>query len=127
MHELPVTQSILDLALDHAARAGAARITGVHLVVGDLSHIVDESIQFYWNILSEGTPAENARLRFTRVPLRMECRRCGTPFEPDGTDYRCPACSGTRVRVVAGDDFRMESIEVEGTAGQGPRERSSAS
>ena len=113
MHELPTTQSILDLVLEHAARAGARRVTDIHMVVGDLSRIVDESVQFYWDILSQGTIAEHARLHFARVPLRMGCRRCQAEFEPSGFDYRCPECSETRVRVVAGDELRLETIDVE--------------
>ena len=33
MHELPITQSILDLVVDHARRAGATRVTDVHLIL----------------------------------------------------------------------------------------------
>ncbi len=41
MHELAITQRILEIALEHAGRAGARRITAIHLVVGDLSSVVD--------------------------------------------------------------------------------------
>ena len=46
MHELPVTQSILDIALKHAQKVEAKRITDLHIVMGELSKLVDESIQF---------------------------------------------------------------------------------
>jgi hydrogenase nickel incorporation protein HypA/HybF len=113
MHELPITQSILDLVLTHAGKAGGSRVRDVHLVVGELSRIVDESVQFYWNILSEGTMAEGARLRFTHQPLELECKKCNSVFQPCEMDYRCPSCSNPRVRVVSGDDFRVESIDVD--------------
>ncbi|MGD8998651.1 MAG: hydrogenase maturation nickel metallochaperone HypA, partial [Anaerolineae bacterium] len=67
MHELSVTESLLEIALRHAARAGAARITRLNIVVGELSSIVDESVQFYWDIVSRGTMAEGAELHFERV------------------------------------------------------------
>jgi hydrogenase nickel incorporation protein HypA/HybF len=120
MHELPVTRSILEIALETAAKAGGGRITGIHLVIGDLSRIVDECVQFYWDIVSEGTAAEGARLHIRRVALQMECKGCGHVYEPGGRDYRCPSCSGSRVHVVAGEDLRMESIDLE------PEETSSA-
>jgi hydrogenase nickel incorporation protein HypA/HybF len=113
MHELPVTRSILDIALATAREAGGGRITSIHLVIGDLSRIVDDCVQFYWDILSEGTPAQGASLRIRRVPLEMECRGCGRRFQPGDADYRCPACSGSRVRVVGGDDLRVEAIDLE--------------
>ena len=55
MHELPVTQSILDIAVNQAKAVNAARITDVHLVIGQLASIVDDSVQFYWDFVSQGT------------------------------------------------------------------------
>ncbi len=43
----------------------------------------------------------------------MRCTVCGETFSPDGRDYACPACGATQVVVVGGDEFRLESIEVE--------------
>ena len=48
MHELPVTEGILAVALDAASRHHASRITTIDLVIGELGSIVDDSIQFYY-------------------------------------------------------------------------------
>lgn len=120
MHELPITQGILDLVLDHAARAGAARVTAVHLVIGGLSGVVADSVRFCWDLVSEGTPAQGAVLQFRRVPLRLACQECATLFAPDGVSFDCPACGARATRVVEGRDFRVESIDVEDpVAGEG--------
>jgi len=58
MHELSVTEEILKITLEHARRAKADRVLKVHLVVGDLTGFAGESIQFYFDLLSEGTEAE---------------------------------------------------------------------
>jgi hydrogenase nickel incorporation protein HypA/HybF len=121
VHELPITQGILELVLDHAARAGAARVTAVHLVIGGLSGLVDDSVRFCWDLVSEGTPAQGAVLEFRRVSLRLACQECGTLFGPDGVSFDCPACGARATRVVEGQDFRVESIDVEDpVAGEGP-------
>ncbi|MCA9957781.1 MAG: hydrogenase maturation nickel metallochaperone HypA, partial [Anaerolineales bacterium] len=51
MHELPITENILKIANEHATQSGAARVTDLYLVIGQLSSIVDDSIQFYWDII----------------------------------------------------------------------------
>jgi hydrogenase nickel incorporation protein HypA/HybF len=113
MHELSITQSLLEIALRHAERAGARRITRLNLVIGELSSIVDDSVQFYWDFVSQDTIAEGAELHFERVPGVLRCLSCGHTFPLNGLDYVCPACSQSQVVAAGGDDFRLESIEVE--------------
>jgi len=53
MHELSITQGMLEIVLRHAQQARAQRITQIHLVIGDLSSIVDDSVQFYFDFISQ--------------------------------------------------------------------------
>jgi hydrogenase nickel incorporation protein HypA/HybF len=113
MHELAITQSMLNLALEHAGRAGARRITHIHLVVGEVSGVVDESVQFYFDILSKDTLAEGARLAIKKQPARFRCTACGEEFLMEDRSWICPACQGLGGEVISGREFYMESIEVE--------------
>lgn len=114
MHELPATQGMLDVALEAASDAGVGRITEIHLVVGELTSIVDDSVQFYFDILARDTPAAAAVLVFHREPARMTCGACGheedvvPPLSPS-----CPVCDSLRLEVTGGQAFRVESIEVD--------------
>ncbi|NLE45547.1 MAG: hydrogenase maturation nickel metallochaperone HypA [Chloroflexi bacterium] len=113
MHELSVTQSILDIALRHAENAGARRITRLNLVIGDLAGIIDESVQFYWDIIGRDTIAEGAELCFERRPAVLRCVGCGHTYPMDGLEYSCPICHAEHIVVVGGKEFQLESIEVE--------------
>ena len=113
MHELAVTQGILDLVLDAARREGGGRVTAIDLVVGELSSIVDDSVQFYWDLIAEDTPAAGAKLRFRRVPLRFECRDCRALFEPVGGRFTCTSCGSAQVRVAAGDELQVASFDLD--------------
>jgi hydrogenase nickel incorporation protein HypA/HybF len=113
MHELGITQSILEIALRHAGQAGAARIREVTLVIGELSSIVDDSVQFYWDMISAGTIAHGAVLTFTRVPATLRCQGCGHEFPLNHCDYACPVCGSSRVAVAGGEQFYLESIDVD--------------
>jgi hydrogenase nickel incorporation protein HypA/HybF len=113
MHELPVSEQIIKVVLEHARQAGAKRVASVNLVIGDLTSFVDESIQFYFDFLSRDTEAERAALHIRRVPARVICHACQTEFAPDGIDWRCPDCGGLGGEVLAGRESYIESIEVE--------------
>jgi hydrogenase nickel incorporation protein HypA/HybF len=113
MHELAVTQGILDISLRHAEQAHARKITDINLVIGQFSSIVDDSVQFYWDIVAEGTIAQGAVLHFNRLPGEMTCSACGHTFRPDGETFECPSCSSAQVRITKGEEFRVDSIDVE--------------
>ena len=113
MHELSVTQSLLEIALRHAQEAGAERVTDLYLVIGEWSSIIDDSVQFYWDMVAQGTPAEGARLHFERLPARAACGVCGQEFAPGGGSLLCPACGSSQLRVLSGDQFQLESIAIE--------------
>ncbi len=113
MHELSVTESILEIALRHANQAQARRVTAVHLVIGQLASIVDDSVQFYWDIISAGTLAEGARLNFRRIPAELLCLDCRQHFTLNGKDLACPICHSRRVEVAAGTEFTLEAIDIE--------------
>ncbi len=113
MHELSITESILKIALRHAEQAGAKRITRLNLVIGELSGVVGESVQFYWDMIAQDTIAAGSELNFEHVPASLRCLSCDHIFPMNGKNYNCPSCGGSRVVAAGGDDFRLESIEVE--------------
>jgi len=113
MHELAVTQGILDISLKHGREAGAKRITDINLVIGQFSSIVDDSVAFYWDIISKDTIAQGASLHFERIPAEMTCSTCGHVFHPSDKTFECPSCSSSYVIITKGEEFRVESIDVE--------------
>jgi hydrogenase nickel incorporation protein HypA/HybF len=113
MHELSITQAILDIALRHATASKAARVTHLNITIGELSSFVDDSIQFYWDLISQGTPCAGATLNFTRVPAKLTCLECGDSYSISGGLIPCPTCSSRRVKIAEGDDFRVDSMDVE--------------
>jgi hydrogenase nickel incorporation protein HypA/HybF len=117
MHELPVTQGILDVVLKAAGDNGGGRIASIDLVIGELASVVDDSVQFYFDILSKGTLAEGARLRFRRLAASALCLDCQHTFAARAPlTPACPQCGGARLRVSGGREFYVESIDVNESA-----------
>ena len=113
MHELSVTQSVLNIALETAQNNGAAQITAINLVIGDMTSIVDDSVQFYFDILGKDTLAQGATLNFRRESATATCLDCQhqIPVTPPLTTI-CPNCGSPKLTVSGGKEFYIESIEV---------------
>ena len=113
MHELAVTQHILSIAVRHASESNATRIAAINLVIGQMASIVDDCVQFYWDIISKDTIAQGAALHFQRIPARLSCETCHGSYVLNESELICPYCGGSAVTLIAGDEFYVDSIEVE--------------
>jgi hydrogenase nickel incorporation protein HypA/HybF len=113
MHELAVTENILSIAMKHAEQAQAAKVTDINITIGQLSSVVDDSVQFYWDMVSENTICFGAKLHFNRIPAEFLCTQCQTKFNLDRELAPCPNCGSIQVRIISGEEFFLESIEIE--------------
>jgi hydrogenase nickel incorporation protein HypA/HybF len=113
MHEYSITESILSLALEKANEAKAGKITRINLVLGEMSGVVAECVQFYFDHISRDTPASSAGLSFETRPTRVRCHKCETIFTPKDSDWSCPGCREIGIEIISGRECYMESIEVE--------------
>ncbi len=113
MHELGITESIINIVLDKAKTAQTSNIAQVNLVVGELSGFAPDCIQFYFDILSKDTIAQDAKLIFTPAPTELLCRNCSTAFHLQDTLWSCPECHSQSVEIIGGRELYVESMEVE--------------
>jgi hydrogenase nickel incorporation protein HypA/HybF len=112
VHEVPIIRGIVTAAVEAAEQHDAEHITGIAVVIGDLANISDEAMQFHFEILSSGTPAEGAEVTIRREPGLASCWDCGAT-NPVGPEPVCPACGSVRVKVTGGNHCYLESIDVE--------------
>ena len=111
MHELSLSSAIVNTVVKHAA---GRRVSVVSTRVGALRQVVPDTLEFYFGFVAEGTVCEGARLDQELVPARLRCAGCEREWEIDVPVFMCPECGpSTRVEVASGDEFEVESIEVE--------------
>ena len=108
MHELALTESVVDAVTQ---RLPGAKISCVRLDIGALSGVVADSVRFCFDLATEGTNLEGARLEITQTPGRCGCRDCGAEFEPEGGLMLCP-CGSADVAVLSGREFTIASVQV---------------
>lgn len=113
MHEYPITEQIIKIAQEHAAKAGASRVSTIDLVVGDYSGFVGDSIKMYFDIIAEGTSCEDAEIRIKHIKPKIRCTSCGELFERKLLSFTCPQCGGEGEPTEIGKEFYIDSIEVE--------------
>lgn len=113
MHEMSVAESMVELVLQHAEEAGARRVSAIRVVVGGMSGIVEDSLQFAFEALSEGTLAQGAILEMKLVPTKARCKDCCAEFLLAEFHWSCEACGGSRLDIIEGKELYVDSIEVE--------------
>lgn len=112
MHELSIAQSIIEVAVEEATRAGAQRIERVKLRVGALSGVVPEALEFAFTVAKQGTIAENAQLEVEYLPVVCRCPNCGVDFEAEGYICACPRCGRLVGEIRQGQELEIEYLEV---------------
>ena len=110
MRELPSTQTILKKSL---LQAGTIKIKNVYLALGEITELDQSLIQQHWNDLSKGTPAEQAELHFRLIKAEVQCMACFEKYHPVDGKIHCPHCGSYGAKVLSGEEFILESIELE--------------
>jgi hydrogenase nickel incorporation protein HypA/HybF len=105
VHELSLASAIVDTVERHAE---GRPVRVINMTVGALRQVVPASLELYVEIVGRDTVCEGARLEVEVVPARLAC--CGGEWEPPS--FRCPRCGGGG-EVVAGDEFMVESIQID--------------
>ena len=113
MHELAITEQIADIAIKHGEKNSAEKITDLYLVIGELSSVIDDSVQFYWDLITKDTICEGAKLHFKRIPARFQCLDCQVEYELVNGDLTpCPNCNSSRMEILQGKEFHLDSINI---------------
>ncbi len=117
MHELPVTEKILDIALKHAKKNEANIIHSITLRVGGLTDLKEEWLQHYFDYLSKETIADGAKLIIIPEGIRLRCGECKTLIETgksDLQDQKCPHCGATEgFSILSGREYYIEEMTAE--------------
>ncbi|MDR3315064.1 MAG: hydrogenase maturation nickel metallochaperone HypA [Coriobacteriales bacterium] len=113
MHEFSLMQSVLSTVEESAHQAGAERVTVIRLTIGEMSEVIQDAMEFAFEVLAPETSARDAELAFTWVTPRSRCRACGHEFTHDRYHWSCPACESLATELVAGKELYIDAIEVE--------------
>jgi len=144
MHEASVVANIVDAVLEELKKYKVTKVNSVTMVVGDLTQLGYEQMEFAYEILSDGNILKGSKLVIKPEPIVLSCKKCGfrgpakmIDFGEDSGEHSipvlsCPDCGGA-VDVIEGEACRVESMDIEteddercsNTGTKRPRRRSS--
>jgi hydrogenase nickel incorporation protein HypA/HybF len=113
LHELSLTQSIVELAIEHAEREEAKVIRSLTLEIGALSGVIPDAVEFAFDVCSKGTLAEGARLEINYIEGRGRCQECSRETELDKLTYACPHCGSLALETLQGKEMSLIEMEID--------------
>jgi hydrogenase nickel incorporation protein HypA/HybF len=117
MHELSIVSSVVETVTESLEAYPGARVEEVRLRVGVLAAVVVDSLEFCWDLATEGTALEGSRLVVKMIPVVMHCAVCADDVELEGVQsFRCPRCDEPCSDLRQGRELEIEAIEIEDDA-----------
>lgn len=113
MHELGITQSIVDIALDTAREQGASKVVSVTVEIGALSGVIADAVEFCFEACSAGTLLEGARLIIEPIAGLGRCPACRAEVPMDNYSFECPQCGGFGLEKLRGEELRIKEMEID--------------
>ena len=114
MHELSLSYATVESVLESVASLNASRVISLTLVAGELSGVSIEAFRFSFPIAAAGTILEDTTLIINSEPVRIFCAACDqvSPLASIQS-FRCPLCGLASGDIRSGEDFIIQSIEIE--------------
>ena len=118
MHEISIAESVIALVRQHLP--SHQRLIRATVRIGPMHGVEAQAMEMAWNVASAGVGWSTSQLKVVTPPWRFRCVSCGRCWEPATVDEHC-VCGGTQVDIMGGDEFQLESIEVDCDTGQHQR------
>lgn len=109
MHELGITKNIVAIVAEHAK---GAKVQRVLLEIGKLSTIMPDAIRFCFDICTQSTVLEGAKLEILEIPGLAKCRQCNAEIYLD-KPYGVCNCGSVKLDFITGEELKIKEIEIE--------------
>lgn len=112
MHEMSLCEGIRSIIEDQARAHGFARVTLLRLEIGKFATVEKPALEFAFEVVMRGSPAEGARLEMIDLPGQALCYDCAETVEIEDRLALCPLCGSGKLMPQGGDEMRIKDMEV---------------
>ena len=113
MHEMSIALDLITLIEDIARQNDAATVRSAIVEIGALAGVQADALEFAFEIARKDTLAADCALSIVHCPLRASCPACGWEGELAPEQPICGGCGHLSLKVLAGRDMRLVSIDVD--------------
>lgn len=111
MHEVSLIENVIEIVMAEMPKHGITKVENITLRIGQMSMVMSDALIFAFEVLSKGTPLENATLSIESVPTEGRCRGCGEEFIIKDWPTDCPKCGGTDIELISGKELEIAEFE----------------
>jgi len=112
MHEMSIALGIVKIAEDEVKKAEASKVELIELLIGDLSGVEREALDFAWPMAVKETVLEGAKRKTEYRSGIARCSDCENEFELKSLLDGCPICKSYFKDVLQGKELKVIALEV---------------
>lgn len=113
MHEMTIAMNIVDIICQKANEEKAVKVISVELVIGDLSGIMIDSLEFCFEAACKNTIADGAELNIRNIKAEAFCKSCKKDFRIESDFTPCPTCNDFNFELKTGKEFSIKSFNID--------------
>ncbi len=111
MHELAITQEIVDAVVQRVIERGGHRVTRLVLEIGKLTAVLPSAVEFCFELCVKDTELDGATLIILQPPGVARCVACGQKLELE-QPYGLCGCGSSELQFLSGDELRIREMEM---------------
>ncbi|MDD3905818.1 MAG: hydrogenase maturation nickel metallochaperone HypA [Candidatus Omnitrophica bacterium] len=112
MHDLKYANEILAALNKAAVKKNKACAIVVNVRLNPFSHVTAEGLDATFRLLAESEGYGDIRLNVRTLEFILRCKSCRKVSRHGEPIFKCPDCGSPDFDIEKGDDFCIDSIDV---------------
>jgi hydrogenase nickel incorporation protein HypA/HybF len=112
MHELSIMEGVLNMVRENAVESDIGKVNKLKLIIGKMTMLLPDSLQFCFQVLSQDELFSNAVLEIEEKDIVISCNECQQQYIlEDGYSFLCPGCGASQVEFISGREMYLDYYE----------------